>query len=149
MVHPTHVLRPGGSPKHRALAYRSHRPCCPTPSAPFGCPTRRSQIAIEPAAPPDVSLPAIAARPLVKTASGLVQFRVQSETAVRVWFQQLFALGPTLERGELSFRPLRKRTACHDAAPLKPCMSAIERAGELAYSALNHVDVGPCLDADP
>src|SRR5713101_6900321 len=73
MVHPTHVLRPGGSPKHRALAYRSHRPCCPTPSAPFGCPTRRSQIAIEPAAPPDVSLPAIAARPLVNTASGTVR----------------------------------------------------------------------------
>src|SRR6266851_2735531 len=81
MVHPTHVLRPGGSPKHRALAYRSHRPCCPTPSAPFGCPTRRSQIAIEPAAPPDVSLPAIAARPLVNTASGIVQFRVQSEVS--------------------------------------------------------------------
>src|SRR3984893_413345 len=45
MVHPTHVLRPNGSPKHRALAYRSHSPCCSTPSAPFGCPTRRSQIA--------------------------------------------------------------------------------------------------------
>jgi hypothetical protein len=73
MVHPTHVLRPGGSPKHRALAYRSHRPCCPTPSAPFGCPTLRSQIAIEPAAPPDGSLPAIAARPLVNTASGTVR----------------------------------------------------------------------------
>src|SRR6267143_5880342 len=80
MVHPIHVLRPGGSPKH-ALAYRSHRPCFPTPSAPFGCPTRRSQIAIEPAAPPDVSLPAIAARPLVNTASGIVQFRVQSEVS--------------------------------------------------------------------
>jgi len=50
MVHPIHVLRPGGSPKH-ALAYRSHRLCCPTPSASFGCTTRRSQIAIEPAAP--------------------------------------------------------------------------------------------------
>jgi hypothetical protein len=25
MVRPTHVLRPRGSPKHRALAYRSHR----------------------------------------------------------------------------------------------------------------------------
>jgi hypothetical protein len=36
------------------------------PSAPFGCSTRRSQIAIE---PPDVSLPAIAARPLVNPAS--------------------------------------------------------------------------------
>src|ERR1022692_2804410 len=48
-----------GSPKHRALAYRSHRPCCSTPSAHFGRPTRRSQIAIEPAAPPYVSFPAI------------------------------------------------------------------------------------------
>src|SRR5664280_3092649 len=47
------------SPKHRALAYRSHRPCCSTPSAPIGCPTRSSQIAIEPAAPPPISLPAI------------------------------------------------------------------------------------------
>ena len=74
---------------------------------------------------------------------------VQSQTAVRVWFQQLFALGPTLERGELSSRQLGKRTACHDAAPLKPCMSAIERAGELACSALNHVDEGPCLGVDP
>jgi hypothetical protein len=72
MVHPIHVLRPGGSPKH-ALAYCSHRPCCPTPSASFGCPTRRSQIPIEPAAPPDVSVPAIAARPLVTTASGKVR----------------------------------------------------------------------------
>ena len=144
MVHPIHVLRPGG----HAIAYRSHRLCCPTPSASFGCTTRRSQIAIEPAAPPDVSLPAIAARPLVNTASGIVQFRVQSEvsrysdqvrfdaisgaqlkggslrdrlklsgprspplplgspvqsqTAVRVWVQQLFALGPTLEKVELS-----------------------------------------------
>src|SRR5882672_1739952 len=81
MVHPIHVLRPGGSPKH-ALAYRSHRLCCPTPSASFGCTMRRSQIAIEPAAPPDVSLPAIGARPLVNTASGTVRlgscpFRVQ------------------------------------------------------------------------
>ena len=71
MVHPTDVL-PGGSPKHRALAYRSHRPCCPTPSAPFGCPTRRSQ-SLEPAALPDVSLPAIAVRPLINTASGTVR----------------------------------------------------------------------------
>jgi len=30
---------------------------------------------------PDVSLPAIAARPLVNTASGIVQFRVQSEVS--------------------------------------------------------------------
>jgi hypothetical protein len=63
--------------RNRVLAYRSHRPCCPTPSAPCGCPTRRSQIAIqiaiEPAAPPDVSLPAIAARPLVNTAFGAVR----------------------------------------------------------------------------
>jgi hypothetical protein len=42
----------------------------PNPSASFGCPTRRGQIAIEPAAPPDISLPAIAARPLINTASG-------------------------------------------------------------------------------
>src|SRR5665811_1409544 len=47
------------SPKQRALAYRSHRRCCSTLSAPIGCPTRTSQIAIEPAAPPHVSPPAI------------------------------------------------------------------------------------------
>jgi hypothetical protein len=70
MVHPTHLLRPDGSTTHCGLAYRSHRPCFPTP---FGCPTRRSQIAIEPVAPPDVSLPAIAARPLVNTASRTVR----------------------------------------------------------------------------
>src|ERR1019366_6944231 len=47
------------SPKQRALAYRSHRRCGSTLSAPIGCPTRTSQIAIEPAAPPHVSPPAI------------------------------------------------------------------------------------------
>src|ERR1700716_2464651 len=81
MVHPTDVL-PGGSPKHRALAYRLHRPCCPTPSAPLGCPTRRSQ-SLEPAALPDVSLPAIAVRPLINTASGTVRLGSMSVPGVR------------------------------------------------------------------
>ena len=52
---------------------------------------------------------------------------VQFQTAIPAWVQQLSARGPDLERGELSSRQLGKRTACHDAAPLKPCMSAIER----------------------
>src|SRR5450759_2172900 len=38
---------------------RSHLPCCSSPSAPIRCPTRSSQIAIEPAEPPHVSIPAI------------------------------------------------------------------------------------------
>src|SRR5882762_8889922 len=75
MVHPIQVLRPGALPKH-ALAHRSHRLCCPTPSASFGCTMRRSQIAMEPAAPLNASLPAIAARPLVNTASADVRCRI-------------------------------------------------------------------------
>ena len=40
----------------------------------------------------------------------------------------------TLKWGELSSRQLGKRTACRDVAPLKPCMSAIERGGRTRLS---------------
>jgi len=126
---------------------------------------------------PDVSLPAIAARPLVNTASGIVQFRVQSEvsthsdqvrfdaisgpaqvkggslrdrlklsgprspplplgspvqsqTAVRVWVQQLFALGPTLERGELRSRCLGRRFFATSRAPRSGAPRPDRNAGD-------------------
>src|SRR5712664_2943280 len=69
MVHSTQVCGHVGHRQHRArISFGSTNA-----AQPFGCPTRRSQIAIEPAAPRDVSLPAIAVRPLVNTASGTVR----------------------------------------------------------------------------
>src|SRR5712675_3239932 len=80
MVHPIHVLRPGGSPKPRSrVSFAST--VLPNPVGSLRLSHAQKPNRYRARGTPDVSLPAIAARPLVNTASGIVQFRVQSEVS--------------------------------------------------------------------
>src|SRR5229473_2249997 len=86
------------------------------PSAPFGCPRRRSQIAVESAAPADVSLPPIAATRATASAV-LFLFNVIETKFLRASSTSEFShrLDPDRTFRSLALRrPLRphRRTAC-------------------------------------